>query len=474
LVLAGLLVGASCADEIVTPATGADASDAGTGVDRAVVDGTSSDGWAADDVVDNGAPIDGARDASDEDGGCAATCTGRCFGERCIVELASEQMRPYAVAVNATHLYWTTNENDPGTPPPNPGALKRVPLAGGNAEALASDLITPHTLALDGTSVYWTSFVPKTGALEKMPLGGQGAITTLAANQDNCHGLLVAGQAAYFTNYGSGVVAKAPTDGNGPIIELAVGQQDPTHLAADATYLYWTNWVSPAGSIARVPRDGGPTEVVVADQLRPYGIAVDVMNVYWTNSVGGTVMRKPLAGGAGVVLATVPSSQGYPFSLVLDDGYVYFTTYNEDVTGSVRKVPIGGGEVTVVSDRGAYNLAVDATSVYTTTYQGRKILRITPKLIAATSELHVAPYRASARATRGPDGRAVVGPSTRPLFQKPTEEKTLRRRAPDFGNGIDERNLFGANFDAVLRLAAIFDAAVAHDRLESFTGVHGT
>jgi len=365
--LAGLLFGARCADDIVAPATGADASDAGMiGVDRAVVDGASSD-----------AGTDDAHDAFDEDGGCAATCTGRCFGERCIVELASERLRPYAVAVDATHLYWTTNEDQPGTV--TPGALGRVPLAGGDAEYLAVDFIPPHTLALDGTSVYWTSFAPKIGGLSKMPLDGQGAITTLAANQDNCHGLLVAGDTAYFTNFASGVVAKVPIGGSGPITELAAGQQQPTHVAADATYLYWTNWVSPAGSIARVLRDGGPTEIVIADQLEPYGIAVDATNIYFTNTNGGTVMRKSLVGGAPVTLAMVAPSQGKPYSLVLDEGYVYFTTYDEVTTGSVRKVPIGGGEVTVVSDQGAYNLAVDKTSVYTTTYSGRKILRVTPK-----------------------------------------------------------------------------------------------
>src|SRR5262245_6775231 len=60
----------------------------------------------------------------------------------------------------------------------------------------------------------------------------------------------------------------------------------------------------------------------------------------------------------------------------------------------------------------------------------------------------------------------------RRLLQEPSEEESLRRRATHFGDRVDERDLFRTNFDAVLRLAAIFDAAVPHDRFEALTGVH--
>src|ERR1039458_1498264 len=36
----------------------------------------------------------------------------------------------------------------------------------------------------------------------------------------------------------------------------------------------------------------------------------------------------------------------------------------------------------------------------------------------------------------------------------------------DIGDGLGERDLLGADFDAVLRVAAFLDAAIAHERLQ--------
>ena len=42
----------------------------------------------------------------------------------------------------------------------------------------------------------------------------------------------------------------------------------------------------------------------------------------------------------------------------------------------------------------------------------------------------------------------------------------LHDRAADFGNCLGERDVLGADLDAVLRIAALLDAAVAHQRRE--------
>jgi hypothetical protein len=391
LVLVLSCFGASCSDEIKPPEAGVDASDAGTvdvgdGVDAATSDvspdgdadlGTSdaSPDGAGNDAHDDVAGDPAVPDAAYDDAGCAATCTGKCFGERCAVVLAPPQVHPYAVAVNATHLYWTTAVDQPGTST-GPGTLMRVPTAGGPPEELALDLVTPHHIVLDDTSVYWTSFAPVAGGLLKMPLG-KGPVTAIAANQDNCHGLVVAGSTAYFTNYSEGTVKKAPIDGHGPITQLAGGQPCPTHVAVDATYLYWTNQVSPNGSIMRLPLAGGVPEPFLSNQAQPYGVVVDATNIYWTNTAGGTVMQMPLAGGAPITLA---KGQVSPYSLVVDEGNVYFTTFDGGQSGTIMKVPIGGGAPEAkLADATSYNIAVDATSVYYTTFNAGGVLRLTPK-----------------------------------------------------------------------------------------------
>ena len=46
-------------------------------------------------------------------------------------------------------------------------------------------------------------------------------------------------------------------------------------------------------------------------------------------------------------------------------------------------------------------------------------------------------------------------------------EGLLHDRAADFGNGLGQRNILGANFHAVLRVAAFLDAAIAHQRRQT-------
>jgi hypothetical protein len=104
---------------------------------------------------------------------------------------------------------------------------------------------------------------------------------------------------------------------------------------------------------------------------------VDATNIYWTNTAGGTVMQMPLAGGAPITLA---KGQVSPYSLVVDEGNVYFTTFDGGQSGTIMKVPIGGGAPEAkLADATSYNIAVDATSVYYTTFNAGGVLRLTPK-----------------------------------------------------------------------------------------------
>lgn len=90
-------------------------------------------------------------------------------------------------------------------------------------------------------------------------------------------------------------------------------------------------------------------------------IAVDATSVYWTDSLGGVVMRVPLAGGTATTLAHVPGVS----SLTLDATSVYFS--NQDFSdGGVNSVPLQGGPTTVISSGIPLpaGLVVDATRVY--------------------------------------------------------------------------------------------------------------
>src|SRR5262249_41458132 len=59
------------------------------------------------------------------------------------------------------------------------------------------------------------------------------------------------------------------------------------------------------------------------------------------------------------------------------------------------------------------------------------------------------------------------------LLEQPAEEEPLRRVAGDDRDGIDQRDLLRTDFVAVLGLAAIGHAAIAHHRVETDVLVHG-
>ena len=124
--------------------------------------------------------------------------------------VASNQSVPQAVALDSTHVYWTSNGD---------GAVRRAPKLGGTVETLTSTQTGVYALAVDGTDVF---FALATGEVRKLSTASCCSVTTLS------------------NGVGAGVFS----------------------LAVDASHVYW---VSQSGSsLTRVLRGGGSPEEVAA------------------------------------------------------------------------------------------------------------------------------------------------------------------------------------------------------------------
>lgn len=119
-----------------------------------------------------------------------------------------------------------------------------------------------------------------------------------------------------------GTLERVRVDGS-PVETIASGLDHPAALAVGDTHAYVTE--PDAGRIERIALDGGARQVMATGH-RPLDVALDQGFVYWTDFVAGTVQRMPRGGGPVQVIAP---NEGHPSHLALDDAFVYWTTRGE-------------------------------------------------------------------------------------------------------------------------------------------------
>jgi hypothetical protein len=142
-------------------------------------------------------------------------------------------------------------------------------------------------------------------------------------------------------------------------VTLATVQGNATAIAVNGTNVYWATYDGAnSGAIWKVPLGGGTPTKLVTTANQQQAVAADATNVYWSGDKG--LSKMPQDGGTPTVLA----AGGGGSALALDATNVYYTNY--DGTGNtIRKVPIEGGTpVVIASFVNPTAIAVDATNVY--------------------------------------------------------------------------------------------------------------
>jgi hypothetical protein len=163
-----------------------------------------------------------------------------------IQTLATRQLVPASIVVDATYAYWTVAAIDAtGTTCPCGAVVIRAPLGGGGPTALGSTDKTigdNKSIAVNASGIY----IGTEDALLELPITGGSPEVLASASQASTGAIALNDEAVYWA--GADGVMKVPLAG-GAAIALAPGVH-PSSLAADASYVYWTD--SAMGTVSRV------------------------------------------------------------------------------------------------------------------------------------------------------------------------------------------------------------------------------
>ncbi|MBK6530871.1 MAG: hypothetical protein IPF99_15045 [Deltaproteobacteria bacterium] len=258
--------------------------------------------------------------------------------------LARDQMIPFGIALDATHVYWT-NQGD--------GTVHRMLKDGSAPELLATG--GALAVAVRGGFVYWTG---NSNILSRKPVAGGtpqmlGQLMPTAVQYSTFLSLT-----SQYAVWGGGTqIGYVALDGTGQrrLAPLPCNGCGANGLTADETHIYWVSRVG-------VQR-GAFLATTVPQQLAPnggFGIVLDADTAYWGSA--DLIRRVPRGGGTASTLA---GSDGYSEFLALDATHVYWSEGGRSAL--VRRAPLAGGAAVVaaVATVGRPSrIALDATHVY--------------------------------------------------------------------------------------------------------------
>lgn len=242
-----------------------------------------------------------------------------------------------SLAVDSGYAYWTTESSATLDPPTEiaDGTVVKMSLQGGAPLILASNQLEPSFVAVNAGTVYWIA-----NGVMSVPTTG-GAPTVFAP--DGAYALtLSAGEAYWADSDGMGgvILKKKELAAGAPEITLTTDVElgNVLRLAASSTDLYWTYQRYGGGLVQKVALVGGAPVTVyeAADDLFDYAVVVDGNDLYWGSQLAppalGRILKVPLAGGIPVALSPAPPETRF---MVIDATSVYFTDIEN---GKVIKV----------------------------------------------------------------------------------------------------------------------------------------
>ena len=332
-------------------------------------------------------------------------------------QIATIPDTPIHLALDATHVYWTSTYND------DTGRVSRVRKRGGPVEVLASGQASPFALAVDKDHVYWSNLGGSSGrgVIQKIPKAG-GAPFTLADDEAPTS-IAVADDGLYFFRILPQRVKRVPLDGGAATL-VSSDAAMPASIVASASEVYWADFGTPGpkthdGAIVRAgsPRSSeGATEVLARDLVHPQTLILCGDDLVFITPVPPLdfehrrfelrrLSRRPSASPPAVQTIIRRDADWQPL-LACDSRYVYFDEKRAERGASgnvdrhtVLRVPRLGGEAEVVVTglRDLTHLVADDSGLYLGLH-GR-ILKIAPDAPPSPAKAPRARYSVPARPT---------------------------------------------------------------------------
>jgi len=246
------------------------------------------------------------------------------------------------------------------------GACNHDCLAGACSKGICQPFLVVSTddsvnaVAVDATHAYWTN--PKTGEIRRAPLAGGGTAELLFKTTFNTLGnaFTVAGGYVWFADSGANAVRKCAVTGCTATgaTEVIGSLATPTVVTGtDAGSLYWSELVI-GGSIGtcQLPCTAGGTPVATGE-TRPWLIAPGGPDLFWT-TLAPTSIRAKLGAAAPVTIA----SPSFLAGLTVSGDRVFYV-----VPGVGPHVMLRDGGASELLTPGVSNtdpIVADATHVY--------------------------------------------------------------------------------------------------------------
>lgn len=382
-----LALGSACVDELPPPEPSAAAgASAGTGGSDAAAGGSGGAAGAASCPTGfgncDGLAANGCEQSLDIEGHCGA-CQRSCLGAACTqarceaITLVSGLTRPWGVLVDATSIYFSDYMD---------GTIEKAnKLDGSSRVQLAAGYASTWFMQLDGDHVYFTTRMGD--SIERVLSAGGTPAETFLSPGVKTSGLAIDDSHVFFTeSEAPGAVWRANKNPGAISQVLVAAQAQPFGIAVGSGYVYWGSADGGDGSVNRANKNklAGTAEPIASGQTAVRNVIFDQdMMVYWTSSTStvGRVVRYDVSQAQ---LPQTLATTGPAEHSAIDETHIYWAA-SEGTLGQLYRLPKNHDPTEqpapvekLFEEDGTelITVAVDATAAYFTDAGKGRILKV--------------------------------------------------------------------------------------------------